>query len=275
MTATVSRPSGSVAWSSRCARSLRTFRAYSIGVTSRSRRKAASAPEALGMRPGASSIPRPPCAPRIAVAWRWCPGPPPGTDAQPRHHPSPAATAMARLPGRRVSVQLRSPWSVVGQPPRGRPVTPAPDDGTTTAGPSTEEAISCGMAAGDNTAVLRALATSIALLPRIPVAEGEERPDDAIALPVIEQEGQRYIPVFTSEESLRAAGVDPATAVRIPVAELAANWPSDDFWLAVNPASEDGLGLPPDAVHMLPVFAEGGDGDAVEGAGPDTGTPAG
>jgi SseB protein N-terminal domain len=154
-------------------------------------------------------------------------------------------------------------------------VTPAPDDGTTTAGRSTEEAISCGMAAGDNTAVLRALATSIALLPRIPVAEGEKRPEDAIALPVIEQEGQRYIPVFTSEESLRAAGVDPATAVRIPVAELAANWPSDDFWLAVNPASEDGLGLPPDAVRMLPVFAEGEDGDAVEGAGPDTGTPAG
>src|SRR3954449_227552 len=227
-----------------------------------------------GCVPARAGVPRPPCAPRIAVAWRRL-GPPraptPSLDITPppqplQRHGSPAA---------RVSVQLRSPWSVVGQPPRGRPVTPAPDDGTTTAGRSTEEAISCGMAAGDNTAVLRALATSIALLPRIPVAEGEKRPEDAIALPVIEQEGQRYIPVFTSEESLRAAGVDPATAVRIPVAELAANWPSDDFWLAVNPASEDGLGLPPDAVRMLPVFAEGEDGNAVEGAGPDTGTPAG
>src|SRR4051794_36695109 len=143
----------------------------------------------------------------------------PGTDAQPRHHPSPAATAMARLPGRGVSVQFRSPWSVVGQPPRGRPVTPAPDDGTTTAGPSTEEAISCGMAAGDNTAVLRALATSIALLPRIPVAEGEERPDDAIALPVIEQEGQRYIPVFTPRNHCGR----PAST---PRRRYASRWPS-------------------------------------------------
>jgi hypothetical protein len=154
-------------------------------------------------------------------------------------------------------------------------VTAASDDSTTTASPSTEDAIASGMEAGDNAAVLRALATSIALLPQAPPAEGEERPEGAIALPVIEQDGQRYIPVFTSEESLRAAGADPATAVRIPVAQLAANWPSEDVWLAVNPASEDGLGLPPDVVRALPVFA-GVDGSGIaHGTGPDTGTPPG
>jgi hypothetical protein len=155
-------------------------------------------------------------------------------------------------------------------------VTTASNDSTTTPGRSTEDAISSGMEAGDNAAVLRALATSIALLPQAPPAEGEERPEGAIALPVIEQDGQRYIPVFTSEESLRAAGADPATAVRIPVAQLAANWPSEDVWLAVNPASEEGLGLPPDVVRVLPVFAgvDGGGavGGAVGGTGPDTGT---
>jgi hypothetical protein len=152
-------------------------------------------------------------------------------------------------------------------------MTTAPDDSTTTADRSTEDAISSGMEAGDKAAVLRALATSIALLPQAPAAEGEERPEGAIALPVIEQDGQRYIPVFTSEESLRAAGADPGTAVRIPVVQLAANWPSEDVWLAVNPASEDGLGLPPDVVRALPVFAGQNGRGTVEGAGSDPPTP--
>jgi hypothetical protein len=112
-----------------------------------------------------------------------------------------------------------------------------------------------GIAAGDNEAVLRTLATSIGLLPQAPPAEGEERPEGSIALPVIEQDGRQYIPVFTSEDALSAAGADPATAVSLPIAQLAANWPSDDLWLAVNPATADGLALPPDVVRALPVFA--------------------
>ena len=115
----------------------------------------------------------------------------------------------------------------------------------------------------DTAAVLHDLATSIALLPQAPPVDGEEAPEGAIALPVIEQDGQRYVPVFTSEDALRAAGADPGTALRIPIAQLAANWPSDDMWLAVNPASEDGLGLPPDVVRVLPVFASSPNG-AVE-----------
>jgi type III secretion system (T3SS) SseB-like protein len=130
---------------------------------------------------------------------------------------------------------------------------------------ATEAAISSGVEAGDNEAVLRAVATSTALLPQAPPAEGEERPEGAVALPVIEQDGKQYIPVFTSEEALRAAGADPSTAVRIPLAQLAANWPDDDLWLAVNPANEQGLSLPPDLVRALPVFAAG-DGPAGNGA---------
>jgi hypothetical protein len=55
---------------------------------------------------------------------------------------------------------------------------------------------------------------------------------------------------------LRAAGADPATAVRLPIAQLAAQWPNDDLWLAANPASEQGIALPPDLVRVLPMFAQ-------------------
>jgi hypothetical protein len=152
-------------------------------------------------------------------------------------------------------------------------VTTAPEESTTAVDRSTEEDTSSDMDAADSAAVLRNLATSIALLPQAPPVDGEERPEGVIALPVIEQDGRRYIPVFTTEESLRAAGADPGTAIRIPVAELAANWPSDDVWLAVNPASEDGLGLPPDVVRALPVFAGQGGGVTYDGMPPDQGTP--
>lgn len=109
----------------------------------------------------------------------------------------------------------------------------------------------------DTEAVLADLAGKTALLPQVPPAEGEEaRPEGAISLPVIEQDGTQYIPVFTAEETLVAAGGDPATAVRIPVVDLAANWPTDELWLAVDPSTEEGLALPPDLVRALPVFAE-------------------
>jgi hypothetical protein len=106
--------------------------------------------------------------------------------------------------------------------------------------------------------LLRELAASTALLPQQPPAPGEEPPsEDAIALPVIEQDGTQYVPVFTTEEKLRAAGADPETAISVPLAGLAAGWPEQELWLAVDPAAEDGLALPPDAVRALPAFLEG------------------
>jgi SseB protein N-terminal domain len=137
-----------------------------------------------------------------------------------------------------------------------------PDDSTTTSQTAHTTQDDAPQDAGDEALLLRALANSVALIPQPPAAEGQEPPEGAIALPVIEQDGQRFVPVFTSEESLREAGADPGTAVLIPVAELAAHWPEEDVWLAVNPASEEGLGLPPDVVRALPVFAgQSADGD--------------
>jgi hypothetical protein len=149
-------------------------------------------------------------------------------------------------------------------------VTATPDNPTTNADRRTDDEIPSGME--DTAALLRDLATTIALLPQAPPVEGEERPEGTIALPVIEQDGRRFIPVFTSEDSLRAAGADPGTAVRIPVAQLAANWPSEDVWLAVNPASPEGLGLPPDVVRALPVFAGNFAGPDGEGSPESTGS---
>ena len=106
--------------------------------------------------------------------------------------------------------------------------------------------------------LLRGLANSMALLPQQPPAEGEVPPaEDAIALPVIEQDGTHFVPVFTSEDKMRAAGADPETALSVPLAGLAAGWPGEELWLAVDPASEDGLALPPDAVRALPGFLDG------------------
>ncbi|MFI9352333.1 SseB family protein [Streptomyces lydicus] len=134
---------------------------------------------------------------------------------------------------------------------------PSPDEN---APPTNASADAPGSAeAADTQAALIELANSVALLPQTPPAEGEEeRPEGSIALPVIEQDGNRYIPVFTTEEALLAAGGDPATALRIPVIELAANWPADDLWLAVNPSAEEGLALPADLVRALPVLSQSG-----------------
>ena len=104
----------------------------------------------------------------------------------------------------------------------------------------------------DAQAVLTQLAASVAFLPQELPEGAEPPPEGAIALPVIEQDGDQFVPVFTSAEALASAGADPATAVEISVAQLAAGWPSDDLWLAVDPSTPDGLTLPSDVVRALP-----------------------
>jgi len=104
----------------------------------------------------------------------------------------------------------------------------------------------------DAQVVLQQLAASVAYLPQELPEGAEPAPDGAIALPVIEQDGTQFVPVFTSPEALASAGADPTKAVEIAVAQLAAGWPSDDLWLAVDPSSPDGLTLPSDVVRALP-----------------------
>jgi hypothetical protein len=118
----------------------------------------------------------------------------------------------------------------------------------------TERAIAAGMASGDTDAVMRAVASSEVMVPQ---AQGEGSPDGSLSLPVIEQDGTSYVPVFTSEETMNTAAPDVDDAVSVPMAALGASWPSDDLWLAINPGTEAGLTLPPDAVKSLPIYANG------------------
>ena len=119
-----------------------------------------------------------------------------------------------------------------------------------------ESTISAGMASGDTDAVMRAVANSEVVVPQAAVAPGEEAPEGSLSLPVIEQDGTSYVPVFTSEATMNSAAPELGDAVSVSAAQLGANWPSDDLWLAVNPGTEEGLTLPPDAVKSLPVYAE-------------------
>lgn len=121
---------------------------------------------------------------------------------------------------------------------------------------NTEAVIAAGMAAGDTEAVMRAVAVSDVVVPQAPGA-APDSPEGSISLPVIEQDGTSYVPVFTSEAVMSEAAPDVDGAVSVRAAELGANWPSDELWLAVNPGTEDGLTLPPDAVRSLPTYADG------------------
>ena len=116
-----------------------------------------------------------------------------------------------------------------------------------------ESAIAAGMASGDTDAVMRAVASIEVMVPQAGEAD-EDAPDGAMSLPVIEQDGTSYVPVFTSEATMKLAAPDIGDAVSVPVAALGANWPSDELWLAVNPGTEGGLTLPPDAVKSLPSY---------------------
>jgi hypothetical protein len=116
-----------------------------------------------------------------------------------------------------------------------------------------ESAIAAGMASGDTDAVMRAVASIEVMVPQAGAAD-EDAPEGAMSLPVIEQDGTSYVPVFTSEATMKLAAPDIGGAVSVPVAALGANWPSDELWLAVNPGTEGGLTLPPDAVKSLPSY---------------------
>jgi hypothetical protein len=130
------------------------------------------------------------------------------------------------------------------------PVNSSPD------GLPTEAVIAAGMASGDTESVMRAVAGAEVVVPQAAGTDADGVPDGSISLPVIEQDGTSYVPVFTSEATMAAAAPDIEDAVSVNAAELAANWPDDDLWLAVNPGTEDGLTLPPDAVRSLPTYVD-------------------
>jgi hypothetical protein len=131
------------------------------------------------------------------------------------------------------------------------PLNSSPD------GLHTEAVIAAGMAAGDTESVMRAVAAAEIVVPQAAGTDTDGVPDGSISLPVVEQDGTSYVPVFTSESTMASAAPDIEDAVSVKAAELAANWPDDELWLAVNPGTEDGLTLPPDAVRSLPTYVDG------------------
>lgn len=100
--------------------------------------------------------------------------------------------------------------------------------------------------AEEQVAVLQTLAVSDLVLPQV----GEN--DGAITLPVVDQEGTSFVPVFTTEDRMNDVAPQLQDFATVTGAALGAAWPEgSDLWLAVNPGSEPGVTVPPDAVRAL------------------------
>jgi hypothetical protein len=79
-----------------------------------------------------------------------------------------------------------------------------------------------------------------------PVADGDE-----LALPLVEHEGNTYVPVFTSIEQFRLGIADAeASFVRLPVRGLVGEWP-EEHGMAVNPGGDIGVALDSRSVRAL------------------------
>lgn len=119
-------------------------------------------------------------------------------------------------------------------------------------GSAVEARLRVALANGDEEELLRAIAGAEIVLPQDAREEGR----DGIDLPVIEQDGLQFVPVFTSERVMHAAAPEVTDAVSVLASELAAVWPEDQLWMVVNPGTLDGVSLPPDVVRMLPLYAD-------------------
>ena len=89
------------------------------------------------------------------------------------------------------------------------PLNSSPD------GQQTEAVIAAGMASGDTESVMRAVATAEIVVPQAPSTDADGVPDGSISLPVIEQDGTSYVPVFTSESTMATAAPDIEDAVSV------------------------------------------------------------
>ncbi len=119
-------------------------------------------------------------------------------------------------------------------------------------GNAVEARLRVALANGDEEEMLRAIAGAEVVLPQHPV-DGDTT--DGVELPVIEQDGLQFVPVFTSERVMHDAAPEVTEAVTVLASELAAAWPEEQLWMVVNPGTLDGVTLPPDAVRMLPLYA--------------------
>lgn len=102
---------------------------------------------------------------------------------------------------------------------------------------------------------LAALAEAEVYLPAPgPAPEGEEhvtaQAGDEIPLPVLEQGGERFIPVFSSPKQLLRYVPEGTPYLRLSGRALASIWPAD-CRLALNPRGELGLILSPEQVAAV------------------------
>lgn len=114
--------------------------------------------------------------------------------------------------------------------------------------PNVESALATLSEEDDQAQFLRILAEGDILLPQLEPVD----PEEGMKLPFIEQEGTRYVLVFSSQERLTESGIEVQDTVTMSGGQLGASWPDEELWLAINPGSEQSVAVPPDAVRALP-----------------------
>lgn len=128
-------------------------------------------------------------------------------------------------------------------------------DNDNTPSPDIESALTELHEHNDQAGFLQSLAAGEVVLPQMELTQ----PEEGVKLPFIEQEGTRYVLAFSSEQRLTESGIGAASSIAMRGAELGAAWPQgEELWLAINPGSEEGATLPPDAVRALPTLAASG-----------------
>lgn len=118
--------------------------------------------------------------------------------------------------------------------------------------PDVEAALAAAHQRGDQAGFLRILAVSKVVLPQLQPVDQSGR----LQLPLIEQEGTRYVLAFSSHQRLAESEVDAEQTVTASGRELAGVWPEhENLWLLINPGSELSVAIPADAIRSLPSLA--------------------
>lgn len=118
--------------------------------------------------------------------------------------------------------------------------------------PDIETALTVAHTKGDQTGFLRILAVSRIVLPQLQPLDQE----GGLRLPLVEQQGTRYVIAFSSQQRLAESGIEAVETVTASGRQLAGLWPEDeDLWLIINPHSEHSAAIPADAIRSLPSVA--------------------
>jgi hypothetical protein len=117
-----------------------------------------------------------------------------------------------------------------------------------------EAALATAVRDNDQLAAIHALEGHDLILPQADAEQAGEQQE--VTLPVIEQDQKSYVPAFTTVEKLSASLPTVAQSVSLPAVDLAAAWPSDELWLAINPGDEaTSVALPSEAFRTLGLSA--------------------